>query len=89
MAKREGQQLDTLPVQMYVKDGNDVSALSIVNGAFLITDKNGMLIPRHDKQVIDESGVSVVITYSYKGTDVAVKTISTSGKITTISIAYE
>jgi hypothetical protein len=49
-----------------------------------------MAIPKHDKRVVDESGAPAVttITYSLNSVDVATKTITVSGKKTTIAMTY-
>jgi hypothetical protein len=51
------------------------------------TDVKGMLIPEHDKQVVDEADpANVTITYSLDGTTVATKSILVSGSTTTITL---
>jgi hypothetical protein len=58
------------------------------DGAFYTIDDHGMVLPRHDTQVIDENGSNATITYSYTGSTVGVKTIVVSGTRTTISMTY-
>jgi hypothetical protein len=50
--------------------------------------KNGMEIPYHNSQVIDETDAdNVSITYKLDGTTVATKTIAKAGSVTTITVA--
>ena len=57
----------------------------------IVRNTENMRIPKHDKQVIDESAAptTTTITYSLSNVTVAVKTITVSGTTTTISMTYE
>jgi hypothetical protein len=59
------------------------------DGNVYVVDKHGLVLPYHDKQVIDEtlSPATIVITYSLEGVDLATKTISVSGTIITITVS--
>jgi hypothetical protein len=85
---------DAQPAVLYAKR-NEASELSYpilqtTDGALYIVDDTGMLIPKHDEQVIEESGApaTTTITYKLSSVTVGVKTISVTGTTTTISIAY-
>lgn len=84
--------VDTAPATMYAKQsaGSEFAYPVLVNadGALFVIDDSGMVIPRHDTQVIDESGSDATITYKLLGATVATKTIVVTGTRTTISISY-
>ena len=88
MALREGQQVDTLPSQLYGKkaDGTIVALMVDDDGNIILTPE--MSIPAHYKLVIDQSlaPATTVLTYSKGGVTVATKTISVSGTTTTIEV---
>lgn len=91
MAIREGQQVDTLPSQMYAWTGSaPIRLMADADGNIYTVDNDGMFIPKHDKQIVDESSApaTTTITYSLSGVDKAVKTISVSGTTTTIEMTY-
>lgn len=77
-------------VQLYGHDGSAKQRiLTDEAGALYTVDQSGIRVPQHDKQVIDETDPNeVTITYSLNAVDVAVKTISVSGSVTTITMNY-
>jgi hypothetical protein len=91
MANKEGAQIDTLPSQQYGWDGSKpVKIGADVDGNLYTVDKYGMLIPRHDKIVVDESlaPATTLITYYLSDVERGVKTITVSGTTTTIEMTY-
>jgi hypothetical protein len=87
---------DDLPIKgkrvfPYGIDGADVSMIKVdTEGNIYTVDNSGMLIPKHDKQVINEASApaTTIITYSLNSVDVATKTITVSGTTTTIEMTY-
>lgn len=79
----------TKPVQLYGHDGTNPVRLGADSAGNLYTvDRDGMILPRHDEQVIDEADPNnVTITYKLAGVQVAVKTIAVSGTTTTITVS--
>jgi hypothetical protein len=59
-------------------------------GVIYTTDKDGMLIPRHNKIVVDESSApaNTVITYYLANVERGTKTITVDGTTTTIEMTY-
>jgi hypothetical protein len=81
---------DVAPSALYAKrtiDEEQVYPVLVSElGGLLVTQ--GMSVPAHDQQVIDESDPNnVTITYKLSGSIVATKTISVSGTTTTITVA--
>lgn len=91
MPKKEWHSLDAQCAVLYGKktDANDICYPIFVNeaGALQVSDQNGMVLPYHNSQVIDETDSNnVTITYKLDGTTVGTKTIAIVGSITTITI---
>ena len=87
----EQSDIATKPSQMYAWDGTKpVRIPGDASGNLYTIDSTGMLIPRHDEQVIDESGAPATTTITYKLATVtkAVKTVGVSGTTTTITMTY-
>jgi len=84
---------DAAPVVLYAKrDGNSQLAHPIIgdtSGYLITSPSSGMIIPRHDEQVIDESAAPALTTITYKlsNVTVATKTIAVSGTTTTITLS--
>lgn len=73
MARQEGQQVDTMPVQQYGWDGKRPAKIPSA--------------PLHDEIVMDETDPNnVVLTYKLAGDVVGTKTIVTTGTVTTITM---
>ena len=84
--KKEYSAPDAQPVIIYAKSDPDSEKAYPITSDFFM---KGMYIPRHDTEVIDETDLdNVTIVYKLNNATVATKTISISGKITTISITY-
>lgn len=75
-------------VQLYGHTGSvKTRILTDAEGNLYVIDRHGMVIPRHDSQVVDEANPNnVTITYKLAGSTVATKTIVTSGTTTTITV---
>ena len=83
--------LDAAPVVLYAKKDADSQLayplLATSTGMLMATQ--GLSIPDHDQQVIDEADPNnITITYKFGGATVAVKTIAVSGTTTTITMSY-
>ena len=88
----EQSDIATKPSQMYVWDGaKPVRVPGDASGNLYTIDSTGMMIPRHDQQVVDESGAPATTTITYKLATItkATKTITVIGTTTTISMTYE
>ncbi len=87
----EQSDIATKPSQMYAwYNGGPIRIPADVSGNLYTIDSTGMMIPRHDQQVVDESGSPTTTTITYKLATVtkAVKTIGVSGTTTTITMVY-
>jgi hypothetical protein len=89
ITKREFSAIDAQQVILYGKlDGNSTTAYPIIaasSGGLLIN--NGLMIPLHDTQVIDESLPSfTTITMKLNNVTVGIKTIAVTGTTTTIQV---
>lgn len=90
ITKKEFSAIDSAPSIIYAKhDGDSDKAFPVIASTFggLVVN-NGMAVPPHDQQVIDESDPdNVTITYKLGGVTKATKTISVVGNVTTITVA--
>lgn len=91
ITKREFSAYDAHPFVLYAKKSGDATeAFPVIvssQGSLLITQ--GLVLPVHDQQVIDEADPNnVTITYKLSGVTVGTKTIVVSGTTTTISVTY-
>ena len=82
--------IGTKPSQIYGWDGAKPERILSESGAFFTVDKYGMIIPRHNKIVVDEASApaTTVITYYLATVERGTKTITVDGTTTTIEMTY-